>query len=247
MIRRLGLLACVAGCLLSACGTSSAGNPAASRSVRAAIATTERQGTAHIVSLEHVKGATGTAGTTAISLVGDVRFVGPEATYTTAVSSPGHPAIPVHSVVIGSDLYLDVGGATEPQWQHVRLRTDFAVFGFVTTNQLLAISSSAMEVARTTLGGRSVTEYTVHDPGGPITVNSTGLKVTMDPFDLHLWVDGQGRMVQLAADQTAVRGSPKYVAKSSTTVRLSDFAMPLTVVPPSPVAPGAPPGSVSSS
>ena len=56
MIRRLGLLACVAGCLLSACGTSSADNPAASRSVRAAIATTDRQGTAHIVSLEQVKG-----------------------------------------------------------------------------------------------------------------------------------------------------------------------------------------------
>ena len=245
MIRRLGLLACVAGCLLSACGTSSADNPAASRSVRAAIATTDRQGTAHIVSLEQVKGATGTAGTTTISLVGDVRFVGPEANYTTAVSSPGHQAVPVRSVVIGSDLYLDGGGATEPQWQHVRLRTDFAVFGFVTTKQLLAISSSAIEVGRTTLAGRSVTEFTVHDPGGPISVNSTGLKVTMDPFDLHLWVDVGGRMVQLAADQTAVRGSPRYVATSSTTVKLSDFGLPVTVMAPSPVASGAPSGSVS--
>jgi len=238
MSRRLGLCLSVAGLALSACGTSAGGTSASARALHAAVSITERQGTAHFASMNRIRSRPGNQGTITVSTVGDVRFQGPAATYTTTVTSPGHPVTPVPGVVLGRDLYLGLGGANEPMWHHTHLTSDYAVFGIATVHQLLAADASVTEVGRTTLGDDPATEFIVHDPGGPIGQAYITPAATVEPFELQVWVSRQGCIVQVAAVQMVVRNSPHFEATSSTTVTLSGFGEPVTIVAPSPTATG---------
>ena len=228
-----------AGLVLGACGSPEAGRSGATHALHAAVRTTELQGTAHVVALIHIctQPDTQEAATTT-SQVGDVRFQGPEATFTTTVTSPGDPTIPVPSVLVGHDLYTGLGAGTEPMWNRTRLTHDYAVFGVVTTQGLASAGASVDDGGRTMLAGRTVTEFVVHESGGSIGTTSTRSAPTVAPFDTHAWVDARGRIVQVAAVQTTAQRSPHFAAISTTTVTLSGFGEPLSVTTPSTVATG---------
>ncbi len=143
-----------AGLVLGACGSPEAGRSAPVRAPHGAALTTERQGTAHVVTLIHIRTHSDTRETTtSTSRVGDVRFQGPDAPYTATVTGPGHPAIPVPSVLVGHDPYTGPGAGTEPTWHRTRLTHDYTVFGVVTAQAPLSADASVHDVGRAMLAG----------------------------------------------------------------------------------------------
>ncbi len=82
-----------------------------------------------------------------------------------------------------------------------------------------------------------MTESVVHEPGGSYGTASIRSVPTVAPFDVHTWVDGRGRTVQVAAVQTTTRHTPHFAGTSTTTVTLSGSGEPVSVTAPSAVAP----------
>jgi len=253
---RLAGLSLVPAVLLAACGSSggapAAGASAALTSIHRAVARTEAAGTAHLVQSDETRSTTGGTSTGAVSedslsMVGDIRFAGPDLSLTTTSrsnlsSSTGTPSNSTtttssRSVYLDGHLYMAAGqGAV---WNELAVRTPFPYLGIVTTHFLATATGPVTDAGHREIDGRATTEYLVPVPGSVRSVALTDshnrpytARFTTAPFTLAVWLDGAGRIVRTSGAEVVTSPEPTGTVRATTTVTLSAFGEPVHIVAP---------------
>ena len=192
---------------------------------------------------------TGAARVTESSLETTVTGIGPRARSSTVPQT-------TELIMVGSTTYLRLGGPGVTAWVRSGLpratRTSLGLGGAL--NAAVALSgvtgpepvASVQEVGRATVGGVPTTAYRVTDV--PPTLCPGQRTSDADSFDQSsstLWLDGQGRIVEV---RTVFRSDlripkayrsafPDMATGPSTTVatlRFRDFGAPVTIAAPAP-------------
>jgi hypothetical protein len=213
MQRRGGFcLALLLGLFLAACGSSngsSSPNTAAARSrVRDAIQRTEAAGTAHLVTDVNSRTSFGQhsaskAAESDVTIVGDIRFAGPDVSTTTTNRLGGSSSIyRGKEIHIGSKIYIQQPGPGN-EWVLTPERQPFTLFGRVVTKALATAQGPVTTVGQKEVDGQATTEYLVHVPDSlQVTrlskpINGQYLqRYRTEPYVIYVWLDGAGRIVR---------------------------------------------------
>jgi hypothetical protein len=252
--------------LLAACGSSGTvatpGPTTALSTVHRAVARTEAAGTAHLVQSTLTRSTLGGTSTepvsgTSLSVVGDIRFAGPDLSATTTsrsmLPSPSSGSVPgpqsssttttSRSVWLGPHLYQEVPPG--PVWTELPVRTPISFLGIVPTHFLETAPGPVTDVGHREIDGQVTTEYLVPVPRSEHDVPLTDshdhpytARFTTDPFTLAVWLDGAGRIVRTSGSEVVTSPRPSGKERQTTTVTLSAFGEPVHIVAPTVTQPG---------
>lgn len=241
-----GWLVLLLALLVAACGSSTAsnsrGSDAALLRVQNAVQRTEAAGTAHLVT-NSIDSGKGSNSVTHLTIVGDIRFAGPDLSLTTTVQSPNSsPARPETQVCIGTNLYIGISSNPD-SWVRGTCHQPYAYLGAVPTKALTTTQGPVTVVGVRQVDGERATEYLVPMPGSTQSVAATNsnnqpykIRVSAKPFVLSLWLDAAGRIVQTQATVTTTSSRQGGSSVERTTTTLSDFGKVVHIVAPTHVA-----------
>jgi hypothetical protein len=238
----------VAASVLAACGSANATKPprpsAALVAIRDSVQRTESAGTAHFVTASENAISLGQGSGTKsrserIMVVGDLRFPGPDASFTSVVQAGTSPASPsVKQIDIGADTYL-LTSPSATSWVRGTLHHPYPYLGPVETTVLERTEGPVSTMGTRLVGGVTTTEYSVPVPASTSTTVLTNsmnqpydVAITTAPFALSVWLDGAGRIVQTQATLVVTQSRSAGSAVQSITTTLSDFGEAVQIVAP---------------
>ncbi len=239
--------------LVAACGgpgsSAPTSVPLALARIRQAVARTEAAGTAHLVETSDTRSALGATSAqpiteVALTVVGDIRFAGPDLSLTTTSRSvlPAQTSNTVGTsssltIYVGRHLYLGIPPG--PQWAEAPYRTPYAYLGAVTTRTLETARGPVTDVGSREVDGQPATGYLVPVPSSVGTVPLTDShnqpyteRFTFAPFTLSVWLDGTGRIVRTSGTVVVTSSKDAGTVREETTTILSAFGEPVHIVAP---------------
>ena len=249
----------VTGAVLAACGspggTAPPGSAAALARIHQAVARTEAAGTAHLVDVSDTRSTLGGTSThpaseDSLTVVGDLRFAGPDLSLTTTSRStlpatstaPGAPSTTTsttssQSIYLGRHLY--VRPLPGPGWNELPVRTPYAYLGAVPARFLETAHGPVTDAGRHEIDGRATTEYLVPVPRSEYDAKLTDshnraytARFTTAPFTLSVWLDGTGRIVRTSGTEVITSERPRGTVHETVSASLSAFGEPVHIVAP---------------
>jgi hypothetical protein len=237
-----GGVALLLALLLAACGSSNISNSASSDAalmrIRNAVQRTEAAGTAHLVT-DSLDSGVGSSSANHLTIVGDIRFAGPDLSLTSTVQTQNSSASPPEmQVCIGTSLYLNAS-SNPGDWVRGTCHQPYAYLGVVPTKALMATEGPVTEVRVQEQDGERTTEYMVPIPASVQSVAATHsnnqpykIRISVAPFVLSVWLDGAGRIVRTQGTLRATSSRKSGSSVQRTTTTLSDFGKVVHIVAP---------------
>jgi hypothetical protein len=165
--------------------------------------------------------------------VGDLTFPGPDVTMTVWGESGGvQVGPPTAEIIVGDEFYVNPSFPPSGTWISGPAPEPYPFLGPVNSDDLEHVRGPVRTIGPETVDGGTTTEYAVHLPGRHKTIrlDKHTLHMTARPFELELWLDPSGRIVQTAAHEVLQEGGLTIQDWDAET--LSDFGEPVTITPP---------------